>query len=67
MGDPEVLANAVTPKPPSVPSESKGPTERELEAWYNALNYIVTHWGHGSDDLADEVADVRDAIYRYLR
>lgn len=42
------------------------PKRSDLEEWYRHLNDIVQHWGHGSDDLANEVADVRDAIYSFL-
>jgi hypothetical protein len=45
-----------------------GPSERELEAWYNVLNDIVQSppFEHRSS-LWDELSDLRDSIYRYLR
>lgn len=43
-----------------------GPTKRELEDWYYALNGISIHREMNADDWA-QLEDLRDAIYRFLR
>jgi hypothetical protein len=42
-----------------------GPTEAELEAWYTTLNdlsRLFDNTPHG-----DDLADIRDSIYKHLR
>lgn len=40
----------------------------ELEEWYDRLMHLsIRAEDHGLDELGDDLLDLRDAIYRYLR
>jgi hypothetical protein len=62
---PRTITEHTKPGPPETriaASIDAGPSKRELEEWYHVLNDLVHQ---GNED--EEVADLRDSIYRYLR
>ena len=66
--DPPRVAPKERPKKDPAPQQRQGPSHEDLEGWYRTLHELVNDSNIVLDTFQrEELEDVRDAIYAFLR